>query len=120
MALTDTTCRTSKPDPKKTIKLTDGKGLYLEVKPNGVKAWRYRFELEKKESVFAIGNYFPPKLGETEESASLRRAGGTVFGGEAHAPHGLSKPFLEEVFAEAKRQVISSHPDLKDAAFPNS
>jgi hypothetical protein len=23
----------------------DGSGLYLEVRPNGVKAWRYRFEL---------------------------------------------------------------------------
>jgi len=33
----------------------------LEVKPNGIKAWRYRFELNggngRKESVFAIGDY---------------------------------------------------------------
>jgi integrase len=31
--------------------------LYLEVKPNGVKAWRYRFRLNGKANVFAIGNY---------------------------------------------------------------
>lgn len=56
--LTDTKCRTSKAQDK-PYKLTDGKGLYLEVKPNGIKAWRYRFKLtregEIKESVFAIG-----------------------------------------------------------------
>ena len=28
-------------------KLTDHQDLYLEVKPNGVKAWRYRFELDR-------------------------------------------------------------------------
>ena len=44
MPLTDTECRTAKPK-EKPYKLTDGNGLYLEVKPNGVKAWRYRFEL---------------------------------------------------------------------------
>ncbi|ROQ55811.1 uncharacterized protein DUF4102 [Pseudomonas putida] len=42
--LTDTQCRTAKPKDK-PYKLTDGKGLYLEVKPNGTKAWRYRFSI---------------------------------------------------------------------------
>jgi len=32
MALTDTQCRTAKPR-EKAYKLTDGNGLYLEVKP---------------------------------------------------------------------------------------
>lgn len=50
--LNDIQCRNAKP-----YKLTDGKGLYLEVKPNGVKAWRYRFKLSGNESVFAIGGY---------------------------------------------------------------
>jgi len=44
-------------NPSKPYKLPDGKGLYLEVKPSGVKAWRYRFRLSDKESVFAIGDY---------------------------------------------------------------
>lgn len=54
--LNDIQCRNAKPQAK-PYKLTDGKGLYLEVKPNGVKAWRYRFRLTGKESVFAIGDY---------------------------------------------------------------
>lgn len=78
MALTDTQCRTAKPR-EKAYKLTDGNGLYLEVKPNGVKAWRYRFELNsegiRKESLFAIGSYVTPPKGETHEQAEERRKG---------------------------------------------
>jgi integrase len=54
--LSDIQCRNAK-SRIKPYKLTDGKGLYLEVKPNGVKAWRYRFRLRGKANVFAIGNY---------------------------------------------------------------
>ena len=54
--LNDIQCRNAKTQAK-PYKLTDSKGLYLEVKPNGVKAWRYRFKLSDKESVFAIGDY---------------------------------------------------------------
>ncbi|MEO6823241.1 MAG: tyrosine-type recombinase/integrase [Nitrosospira sp.] len=54
--LSDIQCRNTKPRDK-PYKITDGKGLYLEVKPNGIKAWRYRFRLCGKANVFAIGNY---------------------------------------------------------------
>lgn len=54
--LNDMQCRKAKPQAN-PYKLPAGKGLYLEVKPNGVKAWRYRFKLAGKESVFAIGEY---------------------------------------------------------------
>lgn len=67
--LTDSQCRTAKCKDK-PYKLTDAKGLYLEVKPNGVKAWRYRFKLTKagqtKESIFAIGEYSYVPPGETK------------------------------------------------------
>ena len=76
--LTDTQCRTAKAKDK-PYKLSDGKGLHLEIKPNGVKAWRYRFELRQgeaiKESVFAIGDYVIAPSGETPEEAQARRAG---------------------------------------------
>jgi integrase len=76
--LTDTQCRSAKPKDK-PYKLSDGRGLYLEVKPNGVKAWRYRFELRKgeatKESIFAIGDYAVAPSGETPDEAQARRAG---------------------------------------------
>lgn len=76
--LTDTQCRTAKLKDK-PYKLSDGKGLYLEIKPNGVKAWRYRFELREgdvaKESIFAIGDYAVAPSGETQDEGQARRAG---------------------------------------------
>lgn len=84
--LTDTKCRTAKAQDK-LYKLTDANGLYLEVKPNGVTAWRYRFKLaregEIKESVFAIGEYATAPNGETPEAAQARRAGGRLTLAEA-------------------------------------
>jgi integrase len=84
--LNDTQCRTAKPKAK-PYKLPDGNGLYLEVKPNGAKAWRYRFKLAKdgmvKESMFAIGDYASAPSGETPEAAKARRAGGRYTLAEA-------------------------------------
>ena len=85
--LTDTAIRTAKPGPK-PYKLTDAKGLYIEVKPNGGKAWRYRFELrgadgQKKEGLYALGEYCTPPAGETAEEGKQRRAGGLFTLAEA-------------------------------------
>lgn len=80
--LTETQCRNAKPQDK-PYRLADGKGLYLEVKPNGTKAWRYRFELfhegKPKESMFAIGEYIYVSGKETKEEAQVRRNGGRFF-----------------------------------------
>ncbi len=69
--LTDSQCRSAK-SKDRPYKLTDGNGLYLEVKPNGVKAWRYRFKLTKggetKENLFAIGDYSPAPPSESSSS----------------------------------------------------
>ncbi|MDP1606059.1 MAG: Arm DNA-binding domain-containing protein [Rhodocyclaceae bacterium] len=76
--LNDTQCRNAKPKDK-PYKLKDSNGLYLEIKPNGVKAWRYRFELREdgkiKESVFAIGDYASAPSGEIQGEAKARRDG---------------------------------------------
>jgi len=56
MKLTDTQCRNAK-TKEKTYKLTDGNGLYLEVRPNGTKHWRYRYRIAGKENLYAVGLY---------------------------------------------------------------
>lgn len=61
--LTDTQIRNTKPGAK-PIKLTDGAGLYLECTTAGGKHWRFRFRLDGKESVYAIGEY--PRIGLAE------------------------------------------------------
>lgn len=84
--LTDTQCRNAKPQAK-PYKLADSNGLYLEVKPNGAKAWRYRFRLgtgaAAKENMYAIGEYATAPAGETPAQAELRRQGGRLTLAEA-------------------------------------
>jgi integrase len=71
--LTDTRVRTIKAG-KKTNKLTDGRGLYLEVTPSGGKLWRYRYRLEGKENIFAIGEYPAIGLAEARTARDAARA----------------------------------------------
>ena len=107
--LTDTKCRTAKPQAK-PYKLPDGQGLYLEVKPNGVKAWRYRFKLRDgetvRESVFAIGNYGAAPTGETQEAAQARRDGGTFTLAEARDERAKARGLVKQgVNPAAARQL---------------
>jgi integrase len=97
--LTDAKCKNAK-SPVKPSKLPDGKGLYLEVKPNGVKAWRYRFELavgeERKESVFTIGEYGTAPAGETLEQAQERRATGVFTLAEARVERDKARGLVKQ------------------------
>jgi integrase len=97
--LTETQCRGAKPKDK-PYRLADGKGLYLEVKPNGTKAWRYRFELfhegKSKESMFAIGEYIYVSGKETEEEAKARRNGGRFTSAEARRERDKARSLVKQ------------------------
>ena len=54
MKLTGTKVAEAKPTARER-KLSDGGGLYLLVKPNGTKAWRYKYRFNGKELTLAIG-----------------------------------------------------------------
>ena len=71
MALTDAKVRNAK-QADKPIKLTDGGGLFLEIRPTGAKLWRYRYRIAGKENLFAIGEY--PALGLAEARATRAAA----------------------------------------------
>lgn len=70
--LTDAHCRNAKPK-EKLYRLNDFKGLYLEVKPNGVKAWRHRFKVNEKASWLALGDYPSVSLAEAREKSEEAR-----------------------------------------------
>lgn len=72
MHLTDTRIRAAKPAAK-PYKLTDGRGLYLEVRPTGVRLWRYRYRIGPKENVYAIGSYPDTSLAGAREALRLAR-----------------------------------------------
>lgn len=71
MSLTDAKIRNTKPADK-PIKLTDAGGLYLEVRPTGAKLWRYRYRIDGKENIFAIGDY--PRIGLAEARGERDKA----------------------------------------------
>lgn len=72
--LTDSECRSAKAADK-PLKLSDAQGLYLEVRPNGSKLWRYRYKIDGRENLFAIGDYCQQPAGESEEDGKARRQG---------------------------------------------
>jgi hypothetical protein len=54
--LFDTTCRNAKPK-EKPYKLSDSKGLYLLVSPNGSKYFRLKYRFAGDEKLLALGVY---------------------------------------------------------------
>lgn len=76
--LTETKIKTSKPK-EKPYKLSDSHGLYMEVKPSGLKIWRYRYRIEGKETSYTIGEYPATSLAEArrlhQEARKLVREG---------------------------------------------
>lgn len=71
MALTDTKIRNAKAGDK-PVRLLDGNGLYLELRPTGAKLWRYRYRIGGKENLFALGEY--PHVGLGDARAEREKA----------------------------------------------
>lgn len=117
--LTDTQCRNAKCKDK-PYKLTDGQGLHLEIKPNGVKAWRYRFKLgkagESKESLFAIGDYAYAPAGETEEQAKARRDGGRFTLAEAREERAKARALVKQGINPAHNRQLTRIKREQDSA----
>ena len=55
MALSDTAIRQAKPAAK-PVKMTDGGGLFLQIKPTG-RYWRYNYRYGNKRKTLTIGSY---------------------------------------------------------------
>lgn len=68
MALTDLEIRQATAREREW-KLTDGSGLYLLVRPNGSKLWRFKYRANGKEQKLAFGAYPQTTLKE----ARIRR-----------------------------------------------
>ncbi|CAM3719048.1 tyrosine-type recombinase/integrase [Roseateles saccharophilus] len=66
MALTDTAIRKLRPADK-PLKVSDERGLYLLVKPQGAKLWRWKYRFQGKEKLMAIGGYPDVSLAQARE-----------------------------------------------------
>lgn len=56
MKLTNLDCKNAKPR-EKTYKLFDGKGMFLEIRPNGGRHFRWRYRYAGKDKTLTIGTY---------------------------------------------------------------
>src|ERR1700680_5120905 len=80
MPLTDVAIRQTK-SKRKPIKLRDGRGLYLEVRPTGAKLWRYRYRSPQtgKETMLSLGGYpdtsLTPARAERDAARKLIKQG---------------------------------------------
>ena len=63
MPLNDTAIRNAKPS-EKPVKLSDGGGLHLMIKPNGTKLWRQAYRINGKQKTLAFGIYPAVSLAE--------------------------------------------------------
>lgn len=78
MSLTDSKLKALKPDPK-VYRISDGDGLSLEVRPTGVKVWRYRFQWLGKATMQSLGEYPGVSLAQArakrDEAKALLKSG---------------------------------------------
>ena len=111
--LTQVQCRNAKPRAK-AYKLTDGRGLYLDVRPTGNKYWRYRFEMlrgdRRVEQIATLGEFVAAPVTEKQEQAARRRAGGSLTLAEARLAleeaRSLVKQGISPVRDKQRRQLI--------------
>ena len=72
MALTDLAIRNAKPK-EKPYKLTDGRGMYLEVTPSGGRHWRLKYRFHGKENRISLGSYPETTLAEARDKLHAAR-----------------------------------------------
>ena len=80
MALKDMELRTLKPRDRIYAR-SDERGLYIEVRPNGSKLWRFKFRHLGKYNRIALGSY--PEVGLAE--ARRHRTSSASRGGSRHS-----------------------------------
>ena len=76
--LTELQCKNAKPR-KKAFKLSDSHGLYLHVRPTGLRVWRWNFRFDGSEQTMTLGRYPEVSLSDArlERAAydKIRRSG---------------------------------------------
>lgn len=83
----------------KDYKLADGEGLYLLVRANGSKLWRFKYRFTGKEKLLAFGAYPTVSLAD----ARLRRAEAKISLGKGVDPGAKDAPEIVTTFEQAAR-----------------
>jgi integrase len=70
--LNDTRIRSAKPG-ERDYKLTDFDGLYLLIRPNGSKLWRFAYRFDGRQKQIALGAYPQVTLAQAREQREAKR-----------------------------------------------
>jgi integrase len=113
--------KNTKPQAK-TMRLSDGRGMYLEISPSGGKWWRFKYRIDGKEKRISLGVY--PDVGLAEARDKREAARKLVAAGIDPAGHRMAeKVALEEStentfeaiarewFAVFSKHWVASHAD---------
>lgn len=74
MKLSDLDCKNAKPTERK-YKMADGSGLFLEVRPNGGRYFRWRYRFAGKDKTLTIGTYPKVSLAKARRVAQTAQDG---------------------------------------------
>lgn len=105
MLLTDTKLRSLKPT-ERPQRFFDGDGLYIEIRPNGGKWWRFKYRYEGKEKLLSFGTYpeVPLALARTRraEARQLVAAGTDPSAARQEAKRARQRDALSTVEAVSR------------------
>lgn len=91
MPLTDLKIRTA-PPREKPYKMSDGRGLYLLVNSTGAKYWRWKYRINGREKVLAIGVY---------PDVSLKQARDAQHEASKHLAQGIDPSLAKKLQARS-------------------
>ncbi len=123
--LSDSKIRSAKPK-EKLYRLGDSDGLCVEIKPNGKKYWRYRFQWLKKTQMMSLGEY--PIVGLAEARSKRDEAKSLVASGinpveekenQRKAKHEEydNRVLFKDVAAEFKKEKLNNRSERYQEAF---
>ena len=98
--MNDLQCKNAKPR-EKAYKLSDSHGLYLHVRPTGLRVWRWNFRIDGSEQTMTFGRY--PELSLAD--ARLERAAADKIRRSGVDPR------------QDRQKVMQSHADAEAATF---
>jgi integrase len=118
MLLTDRKIRETVPDSK-DIKLSDGDGLYLLVRPNGARWWRMRFSVRGVEKQLSLGVYPLISLKRARERREdLRRQ--VAEGIDPSAMRKAEKRAQAQTFEAVAREWMSKRKAIWSSEYANN
>ena len=103
--LTDVTIRNAKPIDKDK-RLNDGGGLYLLIKTNGAKWWRFDYTIESKRKTLSLGVYPKTSLNDARKKATTAT---NIVANGIDPSNERKNEKIEQTKQKENNRLISSH-----------